>query len=62
MSRYTFERSRDGHNSIHCDGWIIGSTDKEYVNNHKGEQIVVHLTEDDCNRIESAIKDVIKLK
>jgi len=33
------------------NGWTIGSTDHEYVSNHKGEQIVYKLSKQNCDEI-----------
>ena len=42
------------------NGWTIGSTDHEYVSNHKGEQIVYKLSKQNCDEIFGVV-DVEKL-
>jgi hypothetical protein len=42
------------------NGWTIGSTDHEYVSNHKGEQIVYKLSKQNCDELFGVV-DVEKL-
>ncbi len=55
---YSLKKNKEGGYNLSAFGWIIGSTDEEYVKNHKGEQTVVLLDKDWCEDMISRIDDM----